>query len=380
VLTTLTGVAANLTGAAAEVAAVARGMSSAAAAAAEEMVGNIGAAATAAVAGALADPQGTLAATPAAAAAVPGRTVSAAVGLARAGVHGVEDGIELVRHPDRFLDALEVFGVEDHRSTNDLSAVTKLAFAGTPPTVWSGEPGMVKATAWSRPLPLEGIKAVGRPHGATVNDVMLAAVAGGLHRYLTERGGETDEVLWMVPVNLRPFEDNLPADLGNYFALVWLAMPLGITDPTARLREMHHRMDRIKHSDEKVITFGLQRLVSLSPGQLSYFLTNFFANKAVGVLTNVPGPQGRMRFAGVPVLQVVGFAPCSGDNPMTATILSYDGAVTVGFATDAGLVPEPAELCRLVVEELASMQEALAPVRRPARKAVRRARPARPDR
>jgi WS/DGAT/MGAT family acyltransferase len=280
------------------------------------------------------------------------------------GVHGAEDGVEVVRHPDRFLDALEVLGVHDNRAANDVSSVTKLVFAGSPRTVWTGKPGSAKAMAWSRPLPLEDIKAVGRAQGTTVNDVMLAAIAGGLHRYLAQHGAEADEVLWMVPVNLKPFEDNLPPDLGNYFALVWLPMPLGTADQATRLQEMHHRMDRIKHSDEAVLTFGLQRLVSVSPGQLAYFLTNFFANKAVGVLTNVPGPQGPMTFAGAPVIQAVGFAPCSGDNPMTATIFSYNGAITVGFATDAGLVPDPDLLAEIVVDELRSMQATLGPPRR----------------
>jgi len=196
---------------------------------------------------------------------------------------------------------------------------------------------------------------VGKAAGATVNDVLLAAVAGGLRRYLDERDTSIDEVVWMVPVNLKPFEDNLPPDLGNYFALIFLPMPLSLGDAHDRLGQMHHRMERIKNSDEAVLTFGLQRIVSMSPKQIAFFLTNFFANKAIGVLTNVPGPSAPMSFAGVTVDQVVGFAPCSGDQPMTATIFSYNGGVTVGFASDAGLVSAPDELVDYVVEDLAAM-------------------------
>ena len=163
----------------------------------------------------------------------------------------------------------------------------------------------------------------------------------------------------MVPVNLKPFADNLPAELGNYFALALLPMPLGSDDPVTTLQRVRHEMDRIKHSDETVLTFGLQRLVSRTPRHLAFLVTNFFANKAVGVLTNVPGPRLPMTFAGAPVVQAVGFAPCSGDNPMTATIFSYNGAVTVGFGTDAGLVPDPGLLVDLVVGQLRSMQVAL---------------------
>lgn len=272
-----------------------------------------------------------------------------------AGLHGIGAGVDLVRHPDRMLDALEELGVNNNRGTNDVSSVTKLALAGVEDTVWTGEPGITKAVAWSKPVPLDSIKEVGRAAGATVNDVLLAAVAGGLRSYLAERDAHVDEVIWMVPVNLKPFEDNLPPDLGNYFALVFMPMPLDTEDPHERLDQMHHRMARIKNSDEAVLTFGLQRLVSLSPTQVASFLTNFFANKAVGVLTNVPGPAAPMTFAGVPVDQLVGFAPCSGNQPMTTTIFSYNGGVTIGFATDAGLVPDPAALAAAVVDDLVSM-------------------------
>lgn len=279
---------------------------------------------------------------------LPGRVVE----LPGAVAHGVADSVELVRHPDHLLDALDALGVESGRGTRDLSSVTKIALSGNERTVWTGKPGTRKAIAWSQPIPLPMVKDIGRSAGATVNDVLLAAVAGGLRRYLLDRDAFIDEVNWMVPVNLKPIEENLPPDLGNYFALVFVPMPLDEADPRDRLLQMHQRMDRIKHSDEAVLTFGLQRVVSQSPGQVAFALTNFFANKAVGVLTNVPGPRAEMTFAGVPVAQVVGFAPCSGDQPMTATIFSYNGEVTVGFATDAGLVPDPEVLSDLVVAEV----------------------------
>ena len=182
-----------------------------------------------------------------------------------AGIAGVNDSVGLLRHPDRMLDALDVLGVPSSRGTNDVGSVAKLALASSEATVWTGEPGTHKALAWSDQPPLADIKAVGKDRGMTINDVLLAAIAGALRRYLADRNESLDEVIWMVPVNLKPFEDNLPPDLGNYFALVFLPMPLDSDDPDERLAQMHHRMDRIKHSDEAVLTFGLQRVVSTSP-------------------------------------------------------------------------------------------------------------------
>lgn len=282
-----------------------------------------------------------------------------AVDAARAGVHQVEEGLSMITHPDRLLDALEVLGADQHRSLNDLSSVTKLALTSSEETVWTGKPGRQKAVAWSPQIPLNDIKAVGKATGTTLNDVLVAAIAGGLQRFLAEHAEELREVTWMVPVNLKPFEDNLPPDLGNYFALIFLPMPLDEDDLQERLDIIHQRMQRIKNSDEAVLTFGLQRMVSMSPSQIAFFLTNFFANKAVGVLSNVPGPNGLLRFAEAEVEQVVGFAPCSGNQPMTATIFSYNGGITFGFATDAGLLPDPDALVGYVLEELDRMREQL---------------------
>lgn len=268
----------------------------------------------------------------------------------------VEIGGEVLRSPGRLVDAFEAMGL-DNRVANTTASVAKLALRGTTVrTVWSGTPGLHKTVAWSPGIPLDDIKQVGRQHGASVNDVLLTAVAGGLRRYLHARGVEdVDEIEWMVPVNLVPIAENLPEDLGNFFALVMAVLPLDPGDPVERLERTRARMDRIKRSEEPIITFGVQRGISAAPRPVSTALTDFFANKAVGVLTNVPGPRAPLTFAGVRVRQVIGFAPSSGDQPMTCTVFSYAGTVTVGFATDAVLVPDPRELVEGTLAEIAAL-------------------------
>jgi WS/DGAT/MGAT family acyltransferase len=263
---------------------------------------------------------GDLAATPVESPSAATRVVGAAFDLARWGVYGVGEGLGLVRHPARLLDALDVFGGEDHRATNNVSSVAKLAFGGSPRTVWTGSPGTAKAMAWSRPLPLEDIKAIGRAESATVNDVMLGAVAGGMRRYLAVHGGEADEVLWMVPVNLEPFAENLPAELGNYFALVFLPMPLGSADPVTTLRLVRHQMERIKHSDETMLTFGLQRLISLTPpaaGVLRHQFLRQQSGRSPHQCAGAPGADDLRRGAGDPgrgLRPVLGRQPDDGEH------------------------------------------------------------------
>jgi len=264
-----------------------------------------------------------------------------------------EIGGEVLRSPGRLVDAFEAIGL-DNRWANTTASVAKLALRGTTVrTVWTGTPGPHKSVAWSPRLALDDVKAIGRHHDATVNDVLLTAVAGGLRRYLHARGiDDVDEIEWMVPVNLVPIAENLPEDLGNFFALVMAVLPLDPGDPIERLRRTRARMDRIKRSEEPIITFGMQRGISAAPRPVSTALTDFFANKAVGVLTNVPGPRAPLTFAGAEVHQVIGFAPSSGNQPMTCTVFSYAGTVTIGFATDTSLVPDPRELVAGTIAEL----------------------------
>ena len=79
---------------------------------------------------------------------------------------------------------------------------------------------------------------------------------------------------------------------------------------------------------------------------------DFFANKALGVTTNVIGPRTRLRLAGVPVEGVLGWVPGSGTHTVGVSIFTYAGTVRVGVVTDAALVPDPERLVAAVEAEL----------------------------
>ncbi len=266
-------------------------------------------------------------------------------------------GAHAFKDPERFMDVSLLVSSPDNRAANDVASVGKLLLAGeSVETVWSGAPSVRKDAAWAPVLDLRTVKAVGHATGTTVNDVLLTAVAGALRSYLAEKGDtSTDEVMWMVPVSLVPFTPGVPEELGNHFALVALRMPLSDGPVAQRLAQMHARMDRIKRSDEAILTFGVQRGIAKSPNLLSTGLTNYFANKAVGVLTNVPGPRSPMTLAGTEVEGILGWAPCSGNQPMTICIFSYNGKVTIGFGADRELVPDVGRLGELLVTEFDSI-------------------------
>ena len=82
-----------------------------------------------------------------------------------------------------------------------------------------------RRVAWSKPFRLDRVKRAGQRSSATINDVLVAALTGALHRYLAERDSAVDELHVMVPFNLRPLDKPLPRELGNDFGLILLALP-----------------------------------------------------------------------------------------------------------------------------------------------------------
>jgi diacylglycerol O-acyltransferase len=173
-----------------------------------------------------------------------------------------------------------------------------------------------------------------------VNDVLVACVAGTLHAYLNAHDAACSSVNWMIPVNLKALDTTLPEELGNSFAIVQLELPTNIADPLAVLDVVRHRMGRIKSGHEAALAFRVQEVISGLSDTVYRASVDLLANRALGVLTNVPGPPMPVYLAGQEVEGMVGWAPLSGDQPMCFTIYSYDGKVFVGIACDADLVPD----------------------------------------
>ena len=207
-------------------------------------------------------------------------------------------------------------------------------------TLWTGEAGGDKSVAWSDPLPLAVVKAVAKANRCTVNDVLVASVAGALHDYLAAHDALCSSVTFMVPVNLKPLDLTLPEKLGNDFALVQLELPTDEPDPRKVLAAAKRRMDRIKQGHEAAVAFQFQETIAGLSRGLYEASVDLFTNRTLGTLTNVPGPPMPVYLAGAPVEGIVGWAPISGDQPMSFTISSYNGKVIVGIACDTKLVPD----------------------------------------
>jgi diacylglycerol O-acyltransferase / wax synthase len=219
-----------------------------------------------------------------------------------------------------------------------------------------GDPGISRRVAWGDPLPLEQVKKIAHSHDATVNDVLMAALSGGLRHYLLDRGAAAREIQAMVPFNLRPLDQPVPRDLGNKFGLVFLPLPVGVSGSYRRLVEVHKRMTEIKEGRDGAISYALLSATGRTPEPVERRVVNLFTGKGTAIVTNVPGPSEPVYLAGTPVRGVLVWAPTSGHIGTSVSIFSYRGEVTVGLMVDAALIPDPDH----VVAQLELEVEALA--------------------
>ncbi|MDE0120290.1 MAG: wax ester/triacylglycerol synthase family O-acyltransferase [bacterium] len=257
---------------------------------------------------------------------------------ARPGAAILPEGGKRVRRPSDLLSLAARGGELVGRFA---AVLAKLALMRTDDkTAFKGEVGVGKAVAWSEGIPLDDVKFVKNTMGATVNDVLVAAMAGALRRYVEARGDnpEGKEIRAMVPVDIRGPEDT---KLTNRFALVYLPLPIGIADPIDRLFETKRYMDAIKRSPEALVTYQVIAGLGVVSDKIARSVRGYYADKVSVVLTNVPGPTRQLYFAGKRLETIVFWVPQSGSIGVGISIFSYGGQVNIGLITDRGLAPDP---------------------------------------
>ena len=279
------------------------------------------------------------------------KTFNAAEKLGRQAIKELEKAISDPAH-------LKQLGKQYSCIPTDFASVLSkyMIMSSDPNSAFKGKLGVRKRVAWTEPMPLDKIKTVGRAiNTATLNDVLIATVTGAMRRYLKSRNTRVNELdlRVTVPINIR--KPGTEFELGNKFSLVFLPLPVHLEDPILRLKEVKRRMDRLKTSPDPLINFVLLSAMGYLPPMLAKRASAFFGNKASGVLTNVPGPRQPLYFAGQQIENFMFWVPRSGKIGLGISIFSYDGKVTVGIASDEGLMPDPEILLEGFEEEFNSL-------------------------
>jgi diacylglycerol O-acyltransferase len=204
---------------------------------------------------------------------------------------------------------------------------------------------------------LAEVKAIRRATDATVNDVLLAAVALMLSDYLGEDAPDTAVAL--VPVSVRAESER--GELGNRISTVFVDLPL-TGDPLERLSAISREMAEVKRSAQVRAGALIVGATGLAPPLVSSLAVRAVSGPRVFnlVVSNVPGPQQTFYMAGVPLREVYPAVPLNPRNQaLSIGILSYDGGVYFGLLADRDALPD-------VPEAAAGLEGALAMLARAA--------------
>jgi WS/DGAT/MGAT family acyltransferase len=191
-------------------------------------------------------------------------------------------------------------------------------------------------------LDLARIKAAGKAVGGTVNDAILAAVAGALGTYLAAAGTDLAgrDAVALVPVSVRR-EDEQDAG-GNRISMVFVDLPVHERDPRERLRRINAQMRQLRQSAAVRAGAMLVGATGVAPPLIAGIMVRAMGGvRAMNlVVSNVPGPQQAFYMNGSRLLEVYPAVPLNPPNQgLSVGVISYDGRVFFGLLADARLEP-----------------------------------------
>ncbi len=185
------------------------------------------------------------------------------------------------------------------------------------------------------------VKEVKNAVGGTVNDVVLSVVAGALGRYLRARGYSTQEDLRaMVPISVRGDDEH--GALGNRVSSFLAPLPVGTTDPLARLSRVSATMGDLKQSKQAVGATLMTELTDFAPPTIAGQAARLQPRQRFFnlVVTNIPGPQFPLYLLGRRVEAVFPMVPLARRQALCFGILSYDGQLNFGIVGDFDAMPD----------------------------------------
>jgi WS/DGAT/MGAT family acyltransferase len=243
--------------------------------------------------------------------------------------------------------ALDI-GASVARSTLDVRSSSAL----------TSEPSGTRRTA-GVVVDLDDVHRIRKVVGGTVNDVLIAVVAGALRRWLDERGDGSEGVAprALIPVSKRRPRSAQPQ--GNRLSGYLIRLPVDDPDPLARLESVRTAMDRNKDAGPNRGAGAVALLADHVPA-LGHRLGGPFAAQAARLwfdilVTSVPLPGIGLKLGGNPVTAVFPFAPLARGQSLAVAVSTFRGQVHYGLVADAAAVPDLDVFARALTEEVETL-------------------------
>ena len=275
---------------------------------------------------------------------------------------------ESLRHPrmavDTFLgnaaDVLRLAGSAGQRAVSVAGVLTNRRTAPESPVnaVLSQQRRFITVRT-----DLEDYRKVRRVHGGTVNDVILAAISGGMRAWLMTRAESMSvsrPIRALVPMSV--FDSELePTSLGSTVTGYLLSLPIGESSPVVRLHQVSYALKAHKDTGRAVAADRLADVAGFAPTTFHALGARVAASQALRsfnlVITNVPGPQFPLYAAGAQMLESYPVQPLLPGHALAIGVTSYDGGVYFGINADFDALPDVEVLGQCISEALGELVE-----------------------
>jgi diacylglycerol O-acyltransferase / wax synthase len=273
-----------------------------------------------------------------------------------------------LRRPSQVIDTVRS-GVTDAKATAEravvavagLAAVARTSLRSAPASPLNAEIGEQRRFGMAA-TSLDDYKRIRKTHGGTINDVVLATVAGALRTWLLTRGESvvaSTTVRAMVPVSVRTESEG--GALGNRVSSYFVDLPVGEPSAVIRLHQVSFAMKAHKESGQSIGADALVRLTGFAPPTIHAAAARLGAGLARRlfnvVVTNVPGPQFPLYAAGAQMIDCYPVVPLATGQAVTIGLTSYNGGVFYGMNCDRDAMPDIDVLAGCIEESLAELLE-----------------------
>jgi diacylglycerol O-acyltransferase len=224
---------------------------------------------------------------------------------------------------------------------------------GAPASVLNGPLSPLRRLAWTE-RPLADLRAVKRAHGTSVNDVVLAAVAGGIRTYLLRRGERPVALKALVPVNVR---SGKAEDLGNRISFVFAELPCDEPDALERLGQVQATMSARKRNREPEGADLAIKAAEHTPGVVQHAISRILASPRAFnlVVSNIPGPSEPMYLLGCPLQATYPIVPLADRHAVSIGMTTVGERACFGVYADREALPDAGALATDIDDALTEL-------------------------
>jgi hypothetical protein len=270
------------------------------------------------------------------------------------GVATIAQAVTMLEPPERSHALAEQKSLAPHsagkRAVGTLTGLLELATDGPNRQPLPAGSGLDRRYA-TVPIPLRTVRSVARLIGVQANDVLLALVASAVWRLIPA----PSSMRTAVPLAMRAPGS---MDEGNVTAAVMVDLPCGPMTEVARVREVGRGSARLRAGTRALGGRFVMRTVCtvLPPVALSWFAQAVYGRRTFSaIVSNMPGPVGQYRIAGLSVTQVYPILPLAPGAPLAVGAIGWDGMLFLGVSVDPALFPDADRFAAATCEALAEL-------------------------